>query len=409
MNRTRLKHLCRDGGQYGYNWPASEYVSDGIRLLRTTDLKPEGLLPESEGIFVPPPVPRTHLLEADDILLTRAGTVGRSYLVPCEGAGLTFAGFLVRFRTAALADARFVNYALMATPVQEQVQAEAISSTIQNFNAERYANLELWAPRLEEQRRIADFLDDQVALMDRTITLRKRQADLASEALLARWAERVLGAGQRIPLRRVLRSITDGPFGSALTSGHYSTDGARVIRLGNLGAAKFRGGDAAFIPMDYYSELQQHAVQAGDLLIAGLGDERNPLGRACVAPQGLGAAIVKADCYRVRLDQDKALHTWAAIAISSPPVTDVTRTLSRGSTRARINTDIARDIAIPLPVTAAQRYLVAEHTEDRDAIDAALQRLSRGGSLLGERRQALITAAVTGQFDVTTASTRSVA
>ena len=65
MTYTRLKHLCQDAGQYGYNWPANDYVSEaeGVRLLRTTDLKPAGLLPESEGIFVPGPVPPEFLLE----------------------------------------------------------------------------------------------------------------------------------------------------------------------------------------------------------------------------------------------------------------------------------------------------------------------------------------------------------
>jgi type I restriction enzyme S subunit len=139
LTATRLKYLCYDTGQYGYNWPASEYVTAdaGLRLLRTTDLKPEGLLPASEGVFVPRPVPAEFLLKQHDLLLTRAGSVGRCYLVPEEASGLTFAGFLVRFRPRPATDARFLAYSLQSTPVQEAVQAEAISSTIQNFNAER--------------------------------------------------------------------------------------------------------------------------------------------------------------------------------------------------------------------------------------------------------------------------------
>lgn len=270
------------------------------------------------------------------------------------------------------------------------------------------ADIAVVLPDLDAQRRVADFLDDQVALLDQAIGLHRQQASLVEQAFARRWDERVRSAGPLVPLRRVLISITDGPFGSSLTSAHYSESGARVIRLGNLGTSVFRHADEAYIPMDYYEQLRQHDVEPGDLLIAGLGDENNPLGRACVAPN-LGPAIVKADCYRVRLDQRRARHDWAAIAISSPPVTDATRVLSRGATRARINTEIARDISIPLPDPSKQGQLVKEHVREQAQVAAARGFVDRTVALLQERKQALVTAAVTGQFDVSTASARSVA
>ena len=195
MIQARLKHFCTDAGQYGYNWPATDYVTEdvGLRMLRTTDLKPQGLLPSEEGVFVPKPVPAEFRLQANDLLLTRSGTIGRSYLAPEAAVGLTFAGFLVRFRPRSDVDPRFLAYVMQSLPVQERVQAEAISSTIQNFNAERYANLSLPSPPLEEQRRMADFLDDQVALLDRAIHLRKQQAELVAEALNTRREAAFLG------------------------------------------------------------------------------------------------------------------------------------------------------------------------------------------------------------------------
>ncbi len=43
---------------------------------------------------------------------------------------------------------------------------------------EGFANLRLPVPPLEEQRRIADFLDDQIALLDRAVALRQEQGRL---------------------------------------------------------------------------------------------------------------------------------------------------------------------------------------------------------------------------------------
>ncbi|MEU3818828.1 restriction endonuclease subunit S [Streptomyces sp. NPDC030392] len=172
------------------------------------------------------------------------------------------------------------------------------------------------------------------------------------------------------PLRRFILEIADGPFGSSLTSSHYSDDGARVIRLGNIGSAHFKDSDAAFIPMDYFRRLRRHEVKPGDLLIAGLGDENHAVGRACVAPKDLGPSIVKADCFRVRLDQSRLLHRYAAWALSSSFVSGQVLTLTRGSTRARINLEVARDIQLPVPPLEEQHRIA-------DFLDAETARIDR--------------------------------
>src|ERR1700719_2704924 len=96
-------------------------------------------------------------------------------------------------------------------------------------------------------------------------------------------------------------SRCDGPFGSGLKTEHYSTEGVRVIRLQNIRFAAFDDADKAYIDMEYYKQLGDHTVFSGDLIVAGLGDEKHSVGRACVAPEFLGAAMVKADCFRFRL------------------------------------------------------------------------------------------------------------
>src|SRR5690606_2665099 len=79
--------------------------------------------------------------------------------------------------------------------------------------------------------------------------------------------------GSSVSLRRLLDSIVDGPFGSSLTSAHYTPYGTRVIRLGNIAINRFKDEDQAFISDEYASTLQAHSAQAGDVIVAGLGDE----------------------------------------------------------------------------------------------------------------------------------------
>src|SRR4051812_12193420 len=97
---------------------------------------------------------------------------------------------------------------------------------------------------------------------------------------------------------RAPASITDGPFGSNLKSEHYTETGARVVRLQNIGEGVFLDAEA-HISLERFDRLRKHEVEAGDVLVAMLGEV---LPRACIAPISLGLAIVKADCVRVRID-----------------------------------------------------------------------------------------------------------
>lgn len=193
-----------------------------------------------------------------------------------------------------------------------------------------------------------------------------------------------------VPLRRFLEELTDGPFGSSLAGSHYSDDGARVIRLGNIGEARFKSDDEAYIPMEYFAELRRHSVESGDLLIAGLGDSGNPVGRACLAPEGLGPAIVKADCFRARLDERRLLHRFAAWALNSRSVGQQVLTLTRGSTRARINLAAAKAIEIPVPPLEEQCRIVGYLDRETARIDTLIEEQQFLIEMLRERRQAVI-------------------
>ncbi|MGW3654765.1 restriction endonuclease subunit S [Streptomyces sp. NPDC005151] len=137
--------------------------------------------------------------------------------------------------------------------------------------------------------------------------------------------------------------------------------------------------------MDYFKNLRRHEVKPGDLLIAGLGDGNHPVGRACVAPNDLGPSIVKADCFRVRLDQSRLIHKYTAWALSSSFVSGQVLTLTRGSTRARINLEVARDIRLPVPPLEEQRRIAEFLDAEIGKIDDLIFKKTRLVSLMEER------------------------
>jgi len=162
------------------------------------------------------------------------------------------------------------------------------------------------------------------------------------------------------------RAITDGPFGSNLTSAHYTADGARVVRLKNIGDGVFKNAEA-FISWEHFEALRQHEVLAGDLLLASLGEE---LPRACLAPPVLGPAIVKADCIRVRLG-GRADRRWVMYAMQTDAVRRWAKEHLHGVGRPRLGLKAIRALPVPLPPVDEQRRIVEILEGHLSRLDAA--------------------------------------
>ena len=203
-------------------------------------------------------------------------------------------------------------------------------------------------------------------------------------------------------LGKLSKARCDGPFGSGLKSDHYVPEGIRVVRLQNIGWAAFSGQDAAFISEKHWHDKLNggHDVNPGDVLIAGLGDDNNPLGRACVAPDDIAPAMVKADCYRFRLHVERLNPDFAALALSATARAEC-GFLATGATRERLNLGLAASRKLPIPPLEEQAGIVTALSSETARIDALIEKKTRFIGLLKEKRQALITQAVTKGLDPT--------
>lgn len=202
-----------------------------------------------------------------------------------------------------------------------------------------------------------------------------------------------------LSLARVTRSRCDGPFGSGLKSQHYSVDGVRVIRLQNIGESEFLNSDRVFVDESHADVLGDHSVLQGDLLVAGLGDDAHPVGRACVAPEGLGRAMVKADCFRFRLDPNEIVPEFAAYQLSANALA-ASGYFATGSTRSRMNLSTTAARKIALPPVAEQHVIVSFLNHETAKFDAMVAKKERLLELFQEKRTALITRAVTKGLDL---------
>jgi type I restriction enzyme S subunit len=189
-------------------------------------------------------------------------------------------------------------------------------------------------------------------------------------------------------------AITDGPFGSNLKTEHYTDTGPRVIRLQNIGDAVFND-EYAHIAEKHYEQLTRHSVQAGDIVVAGLGET---LPRACVIPDWVGPAIVKADCPRVRLDRSLALPDFVCFALNSSGVQRRTSTVIHGVGRPRLNLAEIRGIWLPLAPLPEQHRIVEKIEELFSDLDAGVASLERAKANLKRYRASVLRSAVEGRL-----------
>ncbi len=151
-------------------------------------------------------------------------------------------------------------------------------------------------------------------------------------------------------------ALTDGPFGSNLKTSHYTADGPRVIRLQNIGDGQFLNAKA-HIAESHYKKLIKHAVHAGDIVIAALGD---PAPRACMVPM-IGPSIVKADCIRYKPSAETS-SAYILAALNSDGVRKRTTKKIHGIGRPRLSLGEIREIMLPLPpILEQQRIASALH------------------------------------------------
>jgi type I restriction enzyme S subunit len=189
-------------------------------------------------------------------------------------------------------------------------------------------------------------------------------------------------------------AITDGPFGSNLKTEHYTATGPRVIRLQNIGDGVFND-EYAHIAERHYEQLTRHSVQAADIVVAGLGET---LPRACVIPDWVGPAIVKADCPRVRLDRSLALPDFVCLALNSSGVQRRTSTVIHGVGRPRLNLAEIRGIWLPLAPLREQHRLVEKIEELFSDLDAGVSALQRAKANLTRYRASVLKSAVEGRL-----------
>jgi type I restriction enzyme S subunit len=290
-------------------------------------------------------------------------------------------------------DARFYAYLLRELAGRGYVTslAKGIRERSTAFDVETFRSLVLPVPDHNSQRAIADYLDTETARIEALIAKKQRLLGLLDERRNAAVRATISALdAPMVPLKRCWR-VTDCKHRTP----EYVEVGFPVVSPGDVTPGR--------LDLSRSTRFVDHA-DLRDLTEGGRRPRRGDIIYSRNASIGIASYVDTDDefcmgqdvCLITSPDQDQL---FLAYVLNSVGLDQLDRQ-KIGSTFSRVNVAQVVELLVPLPDQLEQTRLAREFDRLTDRVRVTQEALAQQIGLLREHRQALITAAVTGELEV---------
>lgn len=180
---SRLKYLVSKKAQYGANSePEINEDKFDYRYIRITDINDDSSLKEDK-VYLNKNDAKDYILNQDDLLFARSGaTVGKTYLYDNKEGPCCYAGYLIRYiPNNNIINPRYLLYYSFTKSYSEWIKYISTQATIQNVSADKYDNLIIPLPPINEQCQIVNYLDKKTTEINATIAKYEKLINLLEE------------------------------------------------------------------------------------------------------------------------------------------------------------------------------------------------------------------------------------
>lgn len=411
-----VQYVARVSYGMGQPPPLSE---DGVPILRATNIARGKITTKhlQRAALSDLPLDRAPLLESGEILVVRSGAyTGDSAIVTDKWAG-SAPGYDLRLTPdPSRVDPRFLSWCLLSDYSQDQFELKKLRAAQAHLNADELAQSRVPMPSLEVQLRVADMLDAETARIDTLIA--KNQA---ASGLMSRRATETIA-------RVVTEGATSGQlcattleWAPAIREEWKVAPYQYVARIGT-GHTPSRAEDAYWQDCDIpwvtttdvkhlrpgrIEVLKETEVKISDLGLRNSAATMHPAGTVFLSRT---ASVGFSGIMGVDMATSQDFFTWTCGPGLLPEyLLYVLRGMKSrghfdrmmyGSTHKTIYYDELAQLRGPLPPLDEQRQAVERIRQTLAPLHSAMDRMDDMTRLLRTRRQALITAAVTGQITV---------
>lgn len=391
------------GGEVLWATPIDLALVDGGSLASTgRTLTTEGLKAGSS------------LAPTGSILLSTRAPIGYTALLESAAAFNQGCKALVPTRDV---DPRFLQLCLMA--VRRELQAAGQGSTFSELSTGALLGRTIPFPPIQEQRRIADFLDDQVSRINAVMAARRGQVALAHDAFDRMVLGTIAGSdvsGDRRPSGLRWLGPVPSQWPVLAVSTQFETVLGKMLderhQSGRHPLPYLRNTNVQWDRVDTHDlkvmdiaphEYSRFTVRAGDLLIC----EGGQPGRAAIWDGSIEIIGFQKALHRART-RGRSNPRWLLHCLRAAVAINAFGGENGVTTIGHLTGEQLREQRFPFPEAPVQDRLINQLDDALTRRDALKGSLVGSIELLAEYKQALITAAVTGELDVTTSTDRSI-
>ena len=289
------------------------------------------------------------LMQKGDVLFGKRRAYQRKVgIAPFDGI-FSAHGMVLRPNTEII-DANYFPFFISSDRFMETAVRISVGGLSPTINWKDLAKQEFDLPPLEEQKVLADKLWAAYRLKEGY----KKLLVATDEMVKSQFIEMFGDCVNRIKLSSLCSTFVDGDW---IESKDQSELGIRLIQTGNVGNGFFKDKEdkSRYISEETFDNLHCTEIYPGDILVSRLPD---PIGRACIIPQGLGRTITAVDCTIIRL-KDIILPDYFIAYTMTPSYVAQINEVTTGTTRRRVSRANLGNILIPCPSIAKQQQFVA--------------------------------------------------
>ena len=333
------------------------------------------------------------LLRGGEVMVSRLNPrKARIIAVPAVGGVAVASGEFVIVSPCRV-EPRFLTYLLLSERIRQYLDSrvQSVTRSHQRIRPEVLLKMRVRVPALSEQRAIADYLDTETSRIDTLITKKRRMIALLEERWTARTGS-VLARFDPVPLKRFVTKIGSGstPRGGADV---YVPSGPAFLRSQNIQKGVVDLSDVVFIDRVAQDELRRALVHTGDVLLNITGGS---IGRAAVFDRSDIRAYVSQHVCIVRPAPGVDAGVLCA-ELSSHSVQDQIAVTQVGGNRPGLNFEQVGNLLVRVPPSDQSQAIAQELANGFSRNMRMIETARTQINLLTERRQALITATVTGE------------
>ena len=290
---------------------------------------------------------------------------------------------------------RYVHHLLRSRPYRDQYKLYTRAETTFDRRVSKvdFHAMPILVPPLDEQRRIADFLDAETAWIDKATALITRQQQVLDDRYQATVDTEIDRTSKLIPLKYIATIVdTEHKTAPVVGGGGYWIAGTASVHRGHIDHAALHETDLTA----FQEWTKRRRPQPGDILLS----REAPVGEVGQYrkddPQiAIGQRMVLVSPERKRVSSEYLVCTLLS-SRTKRFIDDVTQgSLHPHLNMSDIGSILVGDISLPEQEAAGRRLASAI-----GELEALNELRSAQLALLVERRQALITAAVTGGISV---------